>query len=62
MVVDIICFKADMGVHDTGNKYNLENVSFGAGAEFLLSDLFTIEFEKNEITETRIDERNLILC
>ena len=60
--MEIVRFQADEGVHDTGNEYYLEKVSYGDGADVVLSDLITITFEKNEITTARIDERNLILC
>ena len=60
VVVKIIRFKADEGVRDTAGKYNIEKVSYGVGCKVKLSDFITIEFENNEITETRIDERNLI--
>ena len=62
MVVEVVLFKADEGVHDTRDKYYLENVSYGDGVEVVLSDFITITFEKNVVTATRIDERNLIFC
>ena len=60
VVVNIIRFKADEGTHDTASMYNIEKVSYGAEVEAKLSDFITIKFEDNEITKTRIDERNLI--
>ena len=62
VVVEVVLFKADKGVHDTGNSYYLENVSYGDGVEYPLSDLVTIEFDENKVTAARIDERNLVLC
>ena len=62
MEVEVVRFKANEGVYDTGDEYYLENVSYGLGYEISLSNFVTIKFEDNEITTTRIDERNLILC
>ena len=60
--MEVVRFKADKGVYDTGNEYYLEKVSYGERVEVKLSDFVTIEFDENIITSARIDERNLILC
>ena len=47
-------------VHDTQDKYKLENVSYGWGYTTKLAYRTEIEFASNRLTTaTRIDERNL---
>ena len=60
--MQVISFKSGEDVHDTSNKYKVENISYGIEIEVILSDYDRINFDTNVITATRIDERNLVFC
>ena len=55
--------KAPKGAFDTYDMYKVENVSYGLGKEFTLTDGSTITFVSNTlVTAIKIDERNLVYC
>ena len=63
VLVERVCFKIDDDdVQDSNDKYNVDNVSYGSGGSATMTDLTLINFEVNEVTTARVDERNLILC
>ena len=38
VLVEVVRFKADVGVHDTADKYNVDTVSYGVGCNVIMID------------------------